>query len=85
MPRNKQTNEFEAGGLRTITHNGEKYYVDGRLKECRNVDDFMNHLDVDAEEIFDQLSKEDQSTVVGEYYGYSEPTVDEFIDTMLNK
>lgn len=70
MPRNKETNEFEAGMLRTITYNGQKYYVDGRLRECRHTEDFMNKLDVDADEIFDALSQEDRDTVVGEYYGY---------------
>lgn len=70
MPRNKETNEFEAGMLRTITYNGKNYFVDGRLKECRYVDDFMEKLDVDDEEIFYALSQEDQDTVVGEYYGY---------------
>lgn len=70
MPRNKQTNEFEAGALRTITFNGQKYFVDGRLKECRHVDRHWEKLDADDEDIFYQLSQEDQNTVVGEYYGY---------------
>lgn len=70
MPRNKETNEFEAGMLRTITYKGQKYFVDGRLKECRNVYEHWTKLDVDNQNIFDALSKEDQETVVGEYYGY---------------
>lgn len=70
MPRNKETNEFEAGMLRTITHKGEKYYVDGRLKECRHIDKHWVKLDVDEDEIFDALSKNDQDIVVGEFYGY---------------
>lgn len=70
MPRNKQTNEFEAGMLRTISFEGQKYFVDGRLKECRHVDKHWEKLDVDNEAIFDMLSQEDQDTVVGEYYGY---------------
>jgi len=70
MPRNKETNEFEAGMLRTITHNGQKYYVDGRLKECRHVDQHWVKLDVGNEAIFYSLSQEDQDTVVGEFYGY---------------
>ena len=70
MPRNKQTNEFEAGMLRTITYEGQKYFVDGRLRECRHTEEHWTKLDVDAEEIFDALSQEDQDTVVGEFYGY---------------
>ena len=70
MPRNKETNEFEAGMLRTITYNGNRYYVDGRLKECRHTEQHWVTLDVDNDAIFDALSKEDQATVVGEYYGY---------------
>lgn len=70
MPRNKETNELEAGMLRTITYNGQKYYVDGRLRECRHVDEHWTKLNVDEDEIFYALSQEDQDTVVGEYYGY---------------
>ena len=71
MPRNKETNEFEAGALRTITYKKQKYYVDGRLQECRNVKDFMDKLDVEYDdEIWDALSKKDQDIVVGEYHGY---------------
>ena len=70
MPRNKETNEFEAGMLRTITYKKQKYYVDGRLKECRHTEEHWTKLDVDEGEIFEELSKEDQETVVGEYYGY---------------
>ena len=73
MPRNKQTNEFEAGMLRTITYKNNKYYVDGRLKQCRNTEDFMDTLDVDDGEVFETLSKDGQEIVVGEFYGYFKP------------
>lgn len=71
MPRNQKTNEFEAGALRTITYKKEKYFVDGRLKQVRNIEDFMDVLDVEDDAIFDALSREDRDTVVGEFYGYN--------------
>jgi len=70
MPRNQQTNEFEAGMLRTITHKGQTYFVDGRLQECRHTEEHWTKLDVDEGEVFDTLTKEDQEIVVGEFYGY---------------
>ena len=69
MPRDKQTNEFVAGALQTITHEGKKYFVDGRLEECRSVEEHWVKLDVDEEEIFYALSQEDQDKIVFEYYG----------------
>lgn len=69
MPRSQDNpNEFIAGVLPTITYQGKKYFVDGRLKEMRNVDDFFDKI-YDTDEVFEQLAKEDISIVCYEFEG----------------
>lgn len=69
MPRNPNNiNEFIAGVLPTITFEGKKYYVDGRLKEMRNINDFMDKI-YDHDEVFEKLSKKDISIICYEFEG----------------
>lgn len=69
MPRDqKNSNEFVAGMLPTITFQNKKYYVDGRLKEMRNVDDFMDKL-YDDDEVWEELSHEDKAIICYEFMG----------------
>ena len=64
MPRNKITNQFEAGMLPIVTVGKKKYYVDGRLQELRNVNDFSDTLTD-----FNSLSEESIRVVAFEFYG----------------
>lgn len=69
MPRNQNNpNEFIAGVLPTISYNGNKYFVDGRLREMRNVNDFMDKI-YDTDEVFDNISQEDISIICYEFEG----------------
>jgi len=58
MPRDKVTREFVAGVLHTITFQCKKYFVDGRLKECRSVDEHWVKLDPCDEDVYNLLSEE---------------------------
>jgi len=69
MPRNPNNiNEFIAGVLPTITFEGKKYYVDGRLKEMRQVDDHFDKI-YDDDEVWEKLSKKDKSIICFEFAG----------------
>ena len=72
MSRSKTNpREFEispTGMLPTITFNNNKYYVDGRLREMRNVNDFMDKI-YDTDEVFEQLSREDIAIICYEFEG----------------
>jgi len=70
MPRSKKTNEFVAGPLPTITYKGEKYFVDGRMREVRHTKDFSKTLDVDYDASI-KLSKKDSKIVRWEFIGGS--------------
>lgn len=68
MPRSKTNPEtFTAGKLPSIYHNDIEYYVDGRLQECRNANNFNNKLDTDF--VWEELNLEDQNIIIFEYYG----------------
>lgn len=76
MPRNPNNrNEFIAGALPTvqITHPETKktttYYVDGRLEELRNVDDFMDKITCVDDDVWELLSKKDKNIVIYEFMG----------------
>jgi hypothetical protein len=69
MPRSKTNpNEFVAGVLPIVTINGLHYYVDGRMEQLRNVNDFRDAIDTVAH-VWTQLSDEDRAIVVYEYTG----------------
>ena len=69
MPRSKQNrDEFVAGALPTITYDNKKYFVDGRLKQLRNTEDFMDKLETD-DEVWDKLSIADKNVITYEFYG----------------
>lgn len=69
MPRSKENpNEFVAGMLPTISIADKTYYVDGRLQELRNVNDFMDSIyDVD-DDMWEMLSDEDKTILMYEFY-----------------
>lgn len=69
MPRSKENpNEFVAGMLPTISIADKTYYVDGRLQELRNVNDFMDSIyDVD-DDMWNMLSDEDKCVLMYEFY-----------------
>ena len=69
MPRSKTNpNEFVAGMLPIVTINGRQYYVDGRMEQLRNVNDFMDAIDAIVQ-VWNLLSDEDRAIVVYEYTG----------------
>ena len=68
MPRNpNNSSEFIAGQLPKIKHKGKEYFVDGRMKELRNVSHPMDKFDGDSE--FYSLSKKKQDIIIFEFYG----------------
>lgn len=76
MPRNPNNrNEFIAGMLPTVEikhpKTGEviKYYVDGRLEQLRNVDDFMDSINCVDDDIWELLSPKDRNIVAYEFMG----------------
>lgn len=76
MPRSKTNREeFVAGVLPTIKIKhpikGQtiSYFVDGRLKELRNVDDFMDKITCVDDDVWELLSKGDRQTITYEFYG----------------
>ena len=69
MPRSKTNpNEFVAGVLPIVTINGRQYYVDGRIEQLRNVNDYRDAIDTVAH-VWTLLSDEDRAIVVYEYTG----------------
>lgn len=76
MPRNPNNrNEFIAGMLPTVqiknpmTGLVTSYFVDGRLEELRNVDDFMDRITCVDDDIWALLSTRDRNTVIYEFMG----------------
>lgn len=70
MPRSKTNrDEFFAGVLPKIKFQDKEYFVDGRLKQLRNVEDFNDTLDESEDEVWEQLSQEAKDVIVYEYYG----------------
>jgi hypothetical protein len=76
MPRNPENrNEFVAGILPTVklqtpnTCLQTSYFVDGRLQELRNVDDFMDKITCVDDDVWDILSEQDQKTIIYEFMG----------------
>lgn len=76
MPRNPENrNEFVAGILPTVklknpsTGLNISYFVDGRLQELRNVDDFMDKITCVDDDIWEILSEQDRKTIVYEFMG----------------
>ena len=76
MPRNPENrNEFVAGILPTVKLKNPKtglntsYFVDGRLQELRNVDDFMDKITCVDDDIWEILSDQDRKTIVYEFMG----------------
>lgn len=76
MPRNPENrNEFVAGILPTVKFKNPNtgletsYFVDGRLQELRNVDDFMDKVTCVDDDIWELLSQQDQKTIIYEFMG----------------
>ena len=76
MPRNQHNrDEFVAGMLPTIqikhpeTGLVHTYFVDGRLQELRNVNDFMDKITCVDDDVWDCLSTSDKNKIVYEFYG----------------
>ncbi len=76
MPRNpKNRNEFIAGALPTVklihpeTGLETTYYVDGRLEELRNVNDFMDCIKCVDDDVWELLSPQDRNIVAYELMG----------------
>jgi len=76
MPRNPNNiHEFVAGMLPIVqikhpeTGLIHSYFVDGRLQELRNVDDFMDKIDCVDDDIWEILSTKDRNTIAYEFYG----------------
>ena len=67
MPRNPNNREqWVAGQLPIVTLNNRQYYVDGRLQELRNIDEFMDVLR--AEDI-ESITETDRKVINYEFYG----------------
>jgi hypothetical protein len=70
MPRcTNNPNTFVAGALPTITIDNKSYYVDGRLKQLRNVHDFMDSVSCIVDDVWDSLSQQDRAIVCYEFMG----------------
>jgi len=70
MPRcTNNPNTFVAGALPTITIDNKSYYVDGRLKQLRNVHDFMDSVSCTVDDVWDSLSQQDRAIVCYEFMG----------------
>jgi hypothetical protein len=70
MPRCKtKSNQFVAGMLPTINFNNKKYFVDGRLEQLRNVNDFSDSINCVDDDIFNLLSNTDKTILIYEFTG----------------
>jgi hypothetical protein len=70
MPRSKENpNEFVAGMLPTISIADKTYYVDGRLQQLRNVNDFMDSIDCVDDDMWNMFSDSDKSVFIYEFMG----------------
>jgi hypothetical protein len=70
MPRCKtNSNQFVAGMLPTINFNNKKYFVDGRLEQLRNINDFSDSINFVDDDIFNLLSNTDKTILIYEFTG----------------
>lgn len=76
MPRNPNNkHEFIAGQLPTVSikHPQTKvtinYYVDGRMQELRNVNDFSDRITCVEDDIWELLSAKDRNIITYEFMG----------------
>lgn len=70
MPRCKEiSNTFVAGALPIVMIKDNSYYVDGRLQQLRNVNDFMEVIDCVDDDIWELLSQSDRVTICYEFMG----------------
>lgn len=76
MPRNPNNrHEFVAGMLPTVqikhpqTGQLTSYFVDGRLQELRNVNDFMDRITCVDDDVWELLSIKDRNTLIYEFMG----------------
>lgn len=70
MPRNPNNrNEFIAGMLPVVEIEGKKFYVDGRLEQLRNVEDFNDSINCVDDDIWELLSPKDRNIVIYEFMG----------------
>jgi len=69
MPRNPENpDQWIAGKLPEITHNGKQYFVDGRLKELRNTENHADKFQPDDLQI-DAMTEQDREIVMFQFYG----------------
>ena len=61
--------EFVAGKLPTVSISATPFYVDGRLQELRDVNDFTRRITCVDDDVWDMLSEKDRSIVVYEFMG----------------
>lgn len=76
MPRNPNNrHEFVAGMLPTVqikhpqTGLLTSYFVDGRLQELRNVEDFMDRITCVDDDVWELLSIKDRNILLYEFEG----------------
>lgn len=70
MPRSKtNSNDWVAGALPIVSINDQQYFVDGRLEQLRNVNNFMDAIDCVDEDVWSLLSAQDKSIVCYEFMG----------------
>jgi hypothetical protein len=70
MPRCKtNSNQFVAGMLPTVTINNQSFFVDGRLEQLRNVNDFSETIDCVDDYVFELLSNTDKTILIYEFTG----------------
>ena len=76
MPRNPNNrDEFVAGMLPTVqikhpeTGLVHTYFVDGRLQELRNVNDFMDKITSVDDDVWELLSAKDKNIITYEFMG----------------
>lgn len=70
MPRSKTNrNVWEAGALPIVSINDQQYFVDGRLEQLRNVNNFMDAIDCVDDDLWALLSANDRSIVAYEFMG----------------
>lgn len=77
MPRNpNNSDEFVAGILPTVqiknpdTGSVNSYFVDGRLQELRNVNDFMDKITSFDDKEWDLIPDKVRSVILYEFYGF---------------
>jgi hypothetical protein len=76
MPRNPENkNEFIAGMLPTVSIKHPErgvtvnYFVDGRMQELRNVNDFMDKITSIDDDVWELLSTKDKNIITYEFMG----------------